>query len=46
MIFFNIPILSIFSPHISGKFARTSASANGGGTALPHLATSLLKGSL
>lgn len=29
-----------FSPlqHISGRFARTSASANGGGTALPQRA--------
>src|SRR5688572_25758541 len=32
---------SLSAPHISGRLARTRASANGGGTALPQRATCL-----
>lgn len=40
----NCSIVVICSAHHSGKFARTRASAKGGGTALPHRATCLLLG--
>ena len=39
--FSSSSIVRISAPHHSGRFARTSAAANGGGTALPHRATCL-----